>query len=151
MHYEACMHRGAGTTLKLRGANVSRIQGNPYPKLKTPWICPTIFWRGPSSLQKQTKIKINAIDSPKLGGGALTAYKLWGQVAPTPPPPPAPASLCMYFACNSAHDCQWGSADAEIHVSIRNLFLHSCLEGPVPYLDLTLVTFRTHFHLQTPH
>ena len=28
------------------------------------------------------------IDSPKLGGGAPTASKLWGQVAPTAPPPP---------------------------------------------------------------
>ena len=37
---------------------------------------------------------MNDIDSPTLGGGgAPTASKLWGQVAPTPPPPTAPASL----------------------------------------------------------
>ena len=43
-------------------------------------------------MQKQTKIKMNDKDSPKLGGGAPTALKLLGQVAPTAPPP-VPASL----------------------------------------------------------
>ena len=34
-------------------------------------------------MQKQTKIKMNDIYSPKLGGGSPTAPQLWGQVAPT--------------------------------------------------------------------
>ena len=64
------------------------VQGNPYPKLKTHRIWPTIFWETQIHVQTQTKIKINDIDSPKLGGGgAPTASQLWGQVAPTAPPP----------------------------------------------------------------
>ena len=42
-------------------------------------------------VQKQTKIKMNDNDSPKLEGGAPTALKLWGQVvgaAGALPPPP---------------------------------------------------------------
>ena len=41
-------------------------------------------------MQKQTKIKMNYIDRPKLGGGAPTAFKLWGQAAPIAPRFPRP-------------------------------------------------------------
>ena len=59
---------------------------------------------------------------------------------------------CIPFTCNTrTHECQWGPADAEAHLSIRNTFRYPCPEGPVPYEDLTLVTLRAHFHLQTPH
>ena len=38
---------GAGTTLKMGGGGEGQtspgVQGNPYPKLKTPRICPTVF------------------------------------------------------------------------------------------------------------
>ena len=41
---EVNLGRGAGTTLKFGGGETSPgVQGNPYPKLKTPWISPTIF------------------------------------------------------------------------------------------------------------
>ena len=50
---------------------------------------PTIFLGETQvQVQKQTKMKVNDNDSPKLGGGAPTASKLWRQVAPTGPPPP---------------------------------------------------------------
>ena len=73
-------------------------QGDPYPKLKTPRIWPTIFLGETQvHVQKQTKIKMNVFDSPKLGGRGRrpTAFKLWGQVAPTAPPPPAPVCLII--------------------------------------------------------
>ena len=77
-----------GTTLKLRGGGQTSpgVQGNPYPKLKTPPIWPTIFW-------EFTCKKMNDTDSPKLAGGAPTASKLWWQVASTAAA--APASLLI--------------------------------------------------------
>ena len=48
--------RGAGTTLKLVVKTSRGVQGNPYPKLKTPRIWPTIFFgRDPSSRTKAKK------------------------------------------------------------------------------------------------
>ena len=84
--------RGAGTTLKLGGGQTSPgVQGNPYPKIKTPRIWPTIFWgENQVHVQKQTKINMNDNDSPKLGGGAPTASKLWGKLPPLPPRFPRP-------------------------------------------------------------
>ena len=48
-----------------------RVQSNIYPKLKTPQVGAIIFWDIGTQLhvQKQTKIKMNNIDGPKLGGG----------------------------------------------------------------------------------
>ena len=47
---------GAGTTLKLGGGGQTStgVQGNPYPKLKTPRIWHTIFWE----LDARTNTKI---------------------------------------------------------------------------------------------
>ena len=40
--------RGPGTILKFGVRQTSPgVQGNPYPKLKTPRISPTISWEGP--------------------------------------------------------------------------------------------------------
>ena len=69
------IYRGAETTLKL-GEMSPGVQDNPYPKLKTPRICPTIFGKTKVHVQNQIKIKMNGIDSRKLGGGAPTASKL---------------------------------------------------------------------------
>ena len=52
--------------------------GNPYPKLKTPGFGPLFLGETQGHMQKQTKIKMNNIDSLKLGGGVHTASKLWG-------------------------------------------------------------------------
>ena len=65
------------------------VQGNPYPKLKTPRVSPTIFLGGTHvHLQKQTKINMNDIDSPKCGGGP-SGSKVGGLASPLPPPLPS--------------------------------------------------------------
>ena len=80
------------------GQTSPEAQGIPYPKLKTPRIWPTTFL-GETEIpvQKQTKIKMNDIDSPKLGG-APTASKLWGQIAQAAPPPPG-SRVPVFVGC----------------------------------------------------
>ena len=80
--------RGAGTTLNLgRGQRFPGIQGNPYPKLKTPRIL-TLFGKGPN-VRKQTQIKTIAfyIDSPYqswVGAGAADSGGGGGQEGQSP-------------------------------------------------------------------
>ena len=83
----AAAHGGGGQTSP-------GFQGNPYPKLRTPRIRPTIFLGGETEVhvQKQIKIKMNDIDSPKLGAGPPQLPSCGGSCPPAPPPP-APASL----------------------------------------------------------
>ena len=81
------------------GGTFPGVQGNPYPKIKLPGFGPLFFW-GEAQLhvQKQTKIWMNDIDNPKLGGGGAELPKLpsWGTSFPECPPPP-PASLAKTF------------------------------------------------------
>ena len=65
--------QGCGNCFEVGGGGQTSpgFQGNPCPKLKTPRIWPTIFCETKVHVQKQIKIKMNDIDSPKLGGGAL--------------------------------------------------------------------------------
>ena len=86
-----------------RGGQTSPgVKGN-LPKTKYSRIWPTIFWGGIKvHVQKQTKIQMNDIHSPKLGGGGETLPKLpsWGggKLRPLHPPPPmAPASLISWL------------------------------------------------------
>ena len=85
--------------MKLGGGGLTYpgVQGNPYPKLKIPRIWPTIFLGETQvHVQKQTKIKMNDNDSPKLGGRAAPTQlqSCGGKLPPLPPPPPRfPASL----------------------------------------------------------
>ena len=72
----ALVTRDAGTTLKLGGGGGSK--GNPYPKLKTLLIWPTIFWSAQVHEQKQTKIRMNDNDSPKLGGRRPHSFQVGG-------------------------------------------------------------------------
>ena len=66
------------------------VQGNPYPKLKTPRIWPTIFREGPKfTCKNKPNWKNMILTVQSWNGGAPTAFKLWGQVLP----PPAPTSL----------------------------------------------------------
>ena len=65
------------------------FQRNPYPKLKTPRIWPTIFGRDPD---KNKNERLSQSVCCCCWGGAPTASKLWGQVAPTAPPPRLPRS-----------------------------------------------------------
>ena len=44
--------------------------GNPYPKLKTPGFGPLFLGETQGHMQKQTKIKMNNIDSLKLGAAS---------------------------------------------------------------------------------
>ena len=66
------------------------VQGNHYPRPKTPGFGPLFFGRDPSLLSKTNTNKNERLSE---SGGAPTASKLWGQIAPRPPPPPVPASL----------------------------------------------------------
>ena len=85
--------RGAETTLKLGGGGQTfpGVQGNPTQILNSPDLAHYFLGENQVHVQKQTKIKMNDIDSPKLGGGAPTTAKLWGQVAPTAPGSRVPA------------------------------------------------------------
>ena len=92
------------------------IQGNPYPKLKTPRIWPIIFGRAPSSRAKnKQKIKNEPqVDSRKLGGGP-TASKFMKASCPTLPPAPAsPGQSC--WRADRATEGSWaalGTRDSE--------------------------------------
>ena len=88
------IRRGGGTTLKLGGGGQTTpgVQGNPYPKLKnSPDLAHYFIGETQVHVQKQTKVKMNDIDSPKLEGGAPTASKLWG---PLPPGSRVPGYAC---------------------------------------------------------
>ena len=77
--------------MKLEGQTSPRVQGIPYPKLKTPRIWPTIFYERPKFLCKKSKNKNERHSQCIVGGcGASTASKLWGPVAPIAPPPRFP-------------------------------------------------------------
>ena len=97
-------HRDAGTTLTLGwwwvGEGLPGVQGNSYPKLKTHMIWPTMFFflETQVHVQKQTKIIMNDIDSPKLGGPRPHSFHVGGTRCPNCPPP-VPA----YLASHSLH------------------------------------------------
>ena len=96
---ESSFHKqGRGNYFEVGGEGQASpgVQGNPYPKTKnSPDLAHYFLVETEVHVQKQTKIKMNDFHSPKLGGGAPTASKLWRQVAPTAPPPPVPASLSI--------------------------------------------------------
>ena len=83
--------RGPGTILKLGGGGQTSpgVQGNHYPKLKTPGFRPLFFGRHTISRAKTNKNK-NDIDSPKLEGQRPSGPKDGGQA----PPPPRFPGLC---------------------------------------------------------
>ena len=82
-------NRGTGTNLKLGGGQTSPgVKGNPYPKLKTLRIWPTIFWETPKFTYKnKQKIKMNNVDSPKWGGGGRRphSFQVVGESCPHRP------------------------------------------------------------------
>ena len=87
--------QGRGSYFEVGGGGQTSpgVQGSPYPKLKTPRIWPTIFLGETEvRVQKQTKIKVNDINSPKLGQRPLS-FQVVGASCPHCPPPPVPASL----------------------------------------------------------
>ena len=72
------------------GQTSSGVQGSPYPKLKTPWMwstIPILEWTQ-VHVQKLTKIKMNDIDSPKLGRRRPHSFQVVGASCPHCPPPP---------------------------------------------------------------
>ena len=87
-----CVIQGRGNYFEVWGGGQTSpgVQGSPYPKLKTPRIWPTIFFRETHvRVQKQTKIKLNHIDRPKFGGGGCPhSFKVVGASCPHCPPPP---------------------------------------------------------------
>ena len=99
--------QGRGTTLKLGGGQTSPgVQCNSYPKLKLPGFGPLFLGETQVHVQKQTKMKMNNIDHPKLGGSAPTQLpSCWGKLPPTAPPvlaslgaplpPPPPCCLTV--------------------------------------------------------
>ena len=83
--------QGRGNYFEVWGGGAGQtspgVKGNPYPKLKTPRIWSTIFWEGARiHVQKQTKIKMNDIDSPKLGGRRPHSFLIGGNLPLLPPP-----------------------------------------------------------------
>ena len=86
------LHAGARELLWSWGREQTSpgVQGNPYPKLKTHRIWPTIFWETQVHVQKQTKIKMNDFHSPKLGRWRPHSFKVVGASCPHCPPPRFP-------------------------------------------------------------
>ena len=83
------LSRGPGTILKLGGGGGQTspwVQCNPYPKLKTPRISPAIFLGTKVYVQKQAKIKMNDINSPKLEGRRPSGPKVGGASVPAASP-----------------------------------------------------------------
>ena len=82
--------QGRGNYFEVRGGGGKRLPRSkvtPTQNKRLPGFGPLFFGRDPRSRAKSNKNeKINDFHSPKLGGGAPTAPKLWGQVAPLPPP-----------------------------------------------------------------
>ena len=70
------------------------FQGNPYPKL--PGFGPIFLGEIQVHVQKQTKIKMNDIESPKLEGRRPNSFQVVRVSSPTASPP-APASLYVGF------------------------------------------------------
>ena len=82
-HAVFCIQQGRGNCFEGRGANVSRVQGRPCQKLKTPRIWATFFGRGQSSHAKNNKNKNEQHVSQMLGG-----LPSWGGGEAPPLPPP---------------------------------------------------------------
>ena len=91
----------SGNDFEVGGTSLG-VQGNPCPKLKTPWISPTIFLGGTQVHVQKTNTNKNEphqLDSPKLEGRRLSGPKVGGESAPLPPPPPVPGPMVIYLIC----------------------------------------------------
>ena len=83
--------RELGTFFEVGGQTSPGVQGNPYPKLKTPRILSSIFFGETQvHVQNQTKIKLNGIDSRKLGGRRPHSFQVVGESCLHCPPPRLP-------------------------------------------------------------
>ena len=85
------LQQGRGSYFEVGGGGQTSpgAQGNPYPKLKTPWIWPTIFGRDQSSRAKTNKNKNERLSQFKVGGGGAEPpqpQSCEGKLPPLPPP-----------------------------------------------------------------
>ena len=105
-------NRGPGTILKWGGGGLTSpgVQCNPYPKLKTPDFAHYFLGGTQVHVQKQTKIKMNDIDSSKLGGDAPPVQTLERLAPPLPPPPPGSRA---YALVHQSHFSRWEAGTRE--------------------------------------
>ena len=87
------INTGARNYFEVGGKRLPRSKVTPTQN-KNSRIGPLFLGENQVNVQKQTKIKMNDIDSPKLGGRRPTLCKLGGGKLPGPTVPhPAQASL----------------------------------------------------------
>ena len=78
------------------GAKVSRGPRQPLPKTQnSPDLAHCFLGETQVHVQKQTKIKLNDIDSPKLGGGGVAPLPPGSRVPGRPPPQRSFVNPCL--------------------------------------------------------
>ena len=82
------LSQGRGNYFELWGKHLPGSKVTPTQNLKLPRFGPLFFGETQFHMQKQTKIKMNDIDSPKLRGRRPHNFQVVGASFPHSPPPP---------------------------------------------------------------